>query len=169
MDKFNFIPNYKFYEFSQNNSRGSFQVTDNLAHRVIVEAASEDDAIDIAENLGCYWDGCANGNDCDCCGDRWYASPSEIIIGDEPREAFMYTHKENHVELWQQKYGNFTKTSDPVVVKEKYGTIYGTTVILNNIDEYCQYIANTWGWTQPDVILHYKNGTKVSFNIQGQR
>ena len=167
MDKFNFIPNYKFYEFSQNNSGGSFTVTDNLAHRVIVEAASENDAIDIAENLGCYWDGCSNGNDCDCCGDRWNASPSEIVIDTQPREAFVYTHNENYVEQWNNKYGNFTRTEVPSIVKNNgHSKKYGTTVILNNIDEYCQYMTNCWGWTQPDVILHYKNGTKMTYFIQ---
>ena len=41
--------------------------------KVIIEASSHYEANGIAENIGIYFDGCENGNDCDCCGDRWYA------------------------------------------------------------------------------------------------
>lgn len=61
-----------FYTFSQNNSGGDFDIDDKVAEWVIIEADSADEANDIAEGVGIYFDGCENGYDCDCCGDRWY-------------------------------------------------------------------------------------------------
>ena len=62
----------KFYVFHQNNSGGSYEITDDLACEVIIEAMSGDDANSRAKNIGIYFDGCESGIDCDCCGDRWY-------------------------------------------------------------------------------------------------
>ena len=61
-----------FYTFNQNNSGGDFIINDNVAEWVIIEADSADDANDRAERIGIYFDGCADGYDCSCCGDRWY-------------------------------------------------------------------------------------------------
>lgn len=60
----------KFYTFRQNNSGGSFYGP----HYVIIEAESPEAANLIAENtdeVNIYFDGCALGIDCNCCGDRW--------------------------------------------------------------------------------------------------
>lgn len=62
-----------FYCFNQNNSGGSFIVNDSVAHYVIIEANSADEANDRAESVGIYFNGCDNDYDCPCCGDRWYA------------------------------------------------------------------------------------------------
>jgi hypothetical protein len=62
----------KFFEFTQNNSGGSFDCDEYVAHRVLIEAENADEAILKGESLGMYWDGCESGMDCDCCGDRWY-------------------------------------------------------------------------------------------------
>ena len=69
----------KYFEFSQNNSGGSFDVDDKLCHRLIIQAETEEQAVTKAEEMGVYFDGCQNGIDCNCCGDRWY-SPSEVQI-----------------------------------------------------------------------------------------
>lgn len=74
-----------FYVYSQNNSGGSFVVDNDVAHYVVVEADSEQDADDKAESVGIYFNGCDNGQDCDCCGDRWntassYGSSKELSI-----------------------------------------------------------------------------------------
>lgn len=59
-----------FYTFSQNNSGGSFS---GPAHYVIVEADDHDEANQIAQDVaGVYFNGCEDGSDCPCCGDRWY-------------------------------------------------------------------------------------------------
>jgi len=62
----------RFFEFSQNNSGGIFDVDDNVAHYVIIEAYSPRQANSKAEEIGIYFDGCAKGMDCGCCGDRWH-------------------------------------------------------------------------------------------------
>lgn len=60
-----------WYKFDQNNSGGSFDVDDKVCHRLFIEAESFNDAVEKAEELGCYWNGVASGIDCPCCGDRW--------------------------------------------------------------------------------------------------
>ena len=69
-----------FFEFDQNNSGGSFDVDDKICHRLFIEAESSEEATEIAESLGCYWDGCAQGIDCNCCGDRWSSDPDEVEL-----------------------------------------------------------------------------------------
>jgi hypothetical protein len=62
-----------FYTFNQNNSGGSFEFDKRhgISHYVIVEGDSLADVTAFAERIGLYWDGCENGRDCSCCGDRW--------------------------------------------------------------------------------------------------
>ena|SRR5690606_27994012 len=62
----------KFYEYDQTNSGGSFDVDNKLCHRVYIEADDIEEANNIAEELGIYFNGCEKGLDCDCCGDRWH-------------------------------------------------------------------------------------------------
>lgn len=71
--KKNEIASPKFFDFSQNNSGGSFVFDEQrgITHFVIVEAMDADHANSVAENIGLYFNGCESGNDCDCCGDRW--------------------------------------------------------------------------------------------------
>lgn len=79
-----------FYEFDQNNSGGFFDFDESagITHWVIVEADSLQDAIDRAEDIGVYFDGCSKGIDCSCCGDRWHepwsddASTEPTIYGE---------------------------------------------------------------------------------------
>lgn len=63
-----------FFCFSQNNSGGGFNhdVSVGIGHYVIIEAADAADANQQAGSLGLYFDGCDEGVDCSCCGDRWY-------------------------------------------------------------------------------------------------
>ena len=60
-----------FYTYRQNNSGGSFDINDEVSLYVIIEADSATEANDIAEIKGLYFDGCEEGFDCECCGDRW--------------------------------------------------------------------------------------------------
>lgn len=58
----------KFYTYKQNNSGGRFIGP----YAVIIEAKSTEEADSLAESkAGVYFDGCADGRDCSCCGDRW--------------------------------------------------------------------------------------------------
>ena len=63
-----------FYAYDQNNSGGGFIVNDDVTYNVIIEADSADEANAKAEDVGIYFDGCETGDDCPCCGDRWYAA-----------------------------------------------------------------------------------------------
>jgi hypothetical protein len=62
----------KFFHFSQNNSGGSFDINETVAHHVIIEAHSAKEANARAEDVDIYFNGCDTGADCNCCGDRWY-------------------------------------------------------------------------------------------------
>jgi len=70
----------KFYTFVQNNSGGYW----NGPHYVIIEAFDANHANEIAVDNEIYFNGCASGNDCSCCGDRWY--PVEEYHGSEKPE-----------------------------------------------------------------------------------
>ena len=63
----------KFYQFRQNNSGGTFDSSeaDGIGWLVVIEATSAGHANDRAERIGLYFDGCNDGRDCSCCGDRW--------------------------------------------------------------------------------------------------
>jgi hypothetical protein len=76
----------KFYHFSQNNSGGSFHFDEQrgITHNVIVEANDYRHANQLAEDIGIYFDGCDSGQDCSCCGDRWYSQWGETDGKDVP-------------------------------------------------------------------------------------
>lgn len=59
----------RWFQFHQNNSGGRFE---GPAAHVVVEAVDADHANARAEKVGLYFNGCASGQDCSCCGDRWY-------------------------------------------------------------------------------------------------
>jgi len=82
-----------FYTFRQNNSGGTFDVSDDVAEYVIVEAEDSEEANFIAKRkAGIYFDGVSEGLDCSCCGDRWYgasqwdAYPEPCIYGCPAKE-----------------------------------------------------------------------------------
>lgn len=57
-----------WFEYVQNNSGGHFN---EPAIFVFVHAKNEDIANKIAFSSGVYFNGCDDGVDCSCCGDRW--------------------------------------------------------------------------------------------------
>lgn len=61
-----------WYEFTQNNTGGSFEVNDDVTHRLFIEADTKTIAEEKAFRLGVYYNGVDDGIDCGCCGDRWY-------------------------------------------------------------------------------------------------
>ena len=103
----------KFFEFSQNNSGGFFDVDDNVCHNVVIEANDKNHAISIfapmIEN---------QSHSCPCCGDRWMPEYADEI---------------------DMKFDNNT---------------------FQSIEQYCQFIANRYGWTKPDYRIHFLDGTK---------
>lgn len=64
----------KWWVFRQNNSGGSFDhdAKSGIGIAVAIEAYTLAGAVDRAENIGLYFDGCSSGIDCSCCGDRWH-------------------------------------------------------------------------------------------------
>lgn len=110
----------KWYAWNQNNSGGEFHVNDNVAHRLFIEAYSEEEADRKAQDLGVYYNGVDDGFDCDCCGDRWY-SPEKL----------------------------------------EFPINWGGPV-FNNIHEYAGYMADNYGWTEPDGYLYYYDGMKAA-------
>lgn len=158
----------QFYEISQNNSGGSFVTNDKLCHRLFIEAESSDEATSIAEDLGCYWDGCATGSDCACCGDRWYRPWTSDGIdleemntkwnGYEVNEWVKNSSKETTIEDFKSRYEGMVWLVEPKI-ENKYGSdrVSGR-VRVDNIEQYAQICANLYGWTTPDARIFYKNG-----------
>lgn len=62
-----------FFHYRQNNTGGSFHIDEaaGITVNVIIEADSAEDADRRFEIVGGYFDGCKDGRDCGCCGDRW--------------------------------------------------------------------------------------------------
>jgi hypothetical protein len=75
--------NTRWYTFHQNNSFGTFrhEPAEGIGYAVIVEATSARHANERAEQIGLYFNGCRDGTDCACCGDRWYT-----VYTDEGKE-----------------------------------------------------------------------------------
>lgn len=80
----------KFYEYSQNNTGGSF--IKEMGYAIIIQANSNEEADRIAESKGVYFDGCENDRDCSCCGDRWDRAYGE---GTEEPEFYSKKHSPN--------------------------------------------------------------------------
>jgi hypothetical protein len=95
----------KFYHFSQNNSGGSFNISEALAHHVIIEAHSAEDANNKALSIGLYFNGCEDGGDCPCCGDRWYEQNNDDDGKDTP---MIFDEQPETYEDF------FTRTGEPV-------------------------------------------------------
>lgn len=147
----------KFYEFTQNNSGGYFDVDENVSHRVIIEAETEEEAEEkfrpMIEN---------QSGSCECCGERWWVSAEEVELERYKTDGYsatFYTHYKDYKERWKKLFGMFTRKSKPKIIKQKWGEEFGTLVYLQNIEEYCQFMANRYMFnTSPDSIIHYKNG-----------
>ena len=81
----------KTYMYSQNNPGGFYN---EPAHNIIVvNAKSEQQALEIAKKAGLYLHGVAHGHDCDCCGDRWSDWAYEFNNADEAKA---FATKHNH-------------------------------------------------------------------------
>lgn len=140
----------KFYEYNQNNSGGSFVVDKNVCHRLMIEADDQRTADRIAISLGVYFNGCDEGLDCDCCGDRWY-SGHEITF---PYQMGCFTGDE--AKSIAKKYG-----VEVVPTKYKSYRDKNSDVVFMDITSYSQYMADEYGWTSPDTRIFYKGNQPV--------
>lgn len=151
----------KFYQFTQNNSGGSFDVNENVCHRVIIEASSEKEAIDLFNPL--IED---QSSSCSCCGDRWSYSPDEIELDRYKETGYsvgIYDHYKDAEAIWKRKYGMFPVLEAACWKKLSYSNSkeFVGKIYFNNIEEYVQMLANNYGWTSPDAIIYYANKTKT--------
>jgi hypothetical protein len=152
-----------FFEYNQNNSGGGFDVDDKVTHRLFIEAEDYNKADRIAQGLGVYFDGCDNGMDCECCGDRWYE-------GREIKFPYVYGL------MSKKEADELSKEYDITSRKaEKYKPYNGNTheIVFNNIEEYARYMAEKWGYDFvkfPDARIFYLNGeVKEFFTKRKQR
>jgi hypothetical protein len=155
-----------FYELDQNNSGGSFVVDENLCHRLVIEADNEEEAINIAERLGCYWNGCDEGIDCDCCGDRWSTYTHEIDIEKIKEKGYnvgVYDFMNNPEEQWVEKYGKYPRLTEPAWSKKTSARQFSAPIYFETLESYCQFMADEYGWTKPDVRIFYKDGAIKEF------
>lgn len=142
-----------FYEFTQNNSGGGFDTDGKLCHRLFIEADTESEACDIAESMGVYFNGCDDGMDCPCCGDRWYRPWSSL---DFPYEYGAFEEKEAN--KLGEKYGSEVIEKD---VKKNHTPARRFYVVFKDVEAYAQYLSDEYGWTDPDARVFYSDGTVV--------
>jgi hypothetical protein len=91
-----------YFKFRQNNSFGHFVGTP----LVFVQADNAADANSIAQDHGVYFNGVADGIDCDCCGDRWYPvydddaqdAPYAVTVGDGSTDTRIYSDGDNYMD-----------------------------------------------------------------------
>lgn len=155
--------NLKWFEFSQNNSGGSFIINDKVCHRLFIEAESFSDAVEKAEDLGCYWNGVAEGRDCPCCGDRWDKwNDNPIDIEKYKTEGFTVSIYDgiyrNTINEWEKKYRRYEVIKEPEFETRCSIRSYVGKIRFNNIEEYAEYLANEYGWTTPDARIYYNDG-----------
>lgn len=110
-----------FFCFNQNNSGGSFVFNEKagLTHYVVIEAPNASAATAKAELIGIYFNGCDDGVDCPCCGDRWSDlwddgkdSPA-ASVGYAPYTFFMKSGKEMAVHYLDGRIEWFGKDNWP--------------------------------------------------------
>ena len=160
----------KFFEIGQNNSGGSFDTDKFLCHRLIIEADSAEEADKFAEDhLGVYFNGCSNGMDCSCCGDRWSGS-DEIEISKKMKqvgyEVYVWREVGDYKKQWDERIRPMFPNLEPVEYDEEssFGDYtfkkYGCPLKIKTLEDYLGWLAVMHGdWTCPEIRIFYKDGT----------
>lgn len=112
-----------FFEFNQNNSGGSFVMNDKVCHWMFVEADNEESACEFAENLGCYFNGTDNGDDCPCCGDRWSRPWEKTEFPLEYGDGTRFENPEEYCQYLIKEYGWFGQDTVEARVFYKDGRV----------------------------------------------
>jgi hypothetical protein len=98
-----------FFTYRQNNSGGSFNVSDQHGHILIIEADDLEDANHFAQKKAdIYFDGVRKGRDCGCCGDRWYEPYDGFEEVEEEDQPFLdylksYVSNKNNYFFWREE------------------------------------------------------------------
>ena len=92
----------KLYVFQQNNTFGTFDA--GVGHTVLAEALTREEACARAQTVGVYFNGCATGRDCDCCGNRWEEPwdtplPFERPLGTDTLEEYLPRFSERNLRV----------------------------------------------------------------------
>lgn len=108
--------NQNYFEFSQNNSGGGWQVDHEagISEVVFVQASTPAEANEKAKAIGIYFDGLDTGRDCSCCGSRWTA-------------------------CWESDEG---KEEAPVASKVADGKV----AFVHHADGKVEKVVGTWDW-----------------------
>lgn len=93
-----------WFDFTQNNSGGSFHTDDKVCHRLFIEAYNYNKAEQFAQELGVYFDGVDEGIDCGCCGDRW-SRGHEVIFPLDYGDRTIFNSIEEWAQFLADKYG----------------------------------------------------------------
>ena len=158
----------QFYEIAQNNTGGSFITNDTLCHRLFIEASSEAEALDKAENLGCYWNGVEDGMDCPCCGNRWYPSSECISLNTMNKRWGGYEiskwgsgqeTSDDLINSLKTQYKEYEWLTEPSVSKKFGSKVVTGKIKLKSIEQYAQILADLYGWTSPDCRIFYRDGS----------
>lgn len=154
-----------FYEYTQNNSGGHFEVSEKLCHRLFIEADSYSESESIAEDLGVYFNGVDDGFDCGCCGDRWYSGDEVDLseINENGYEVSVYDGLGDAEKVWRDGYGAYEIHTEPNWQKTIFRKFSGK-IKFRNIEEYAQFLADEYGWKTPDARIFYKDGTVTEIN-----
>jgi len=149
----------KFYEFIQNNSGGYFDEDENVCYRVIIEATDAKHAQSLFEPM------IENQSvSCPCCGDRWSSSyPDELEFPKWKKEGYpvsVYDYYKDAEQRWFSLYGEFPRIEEPTWQTISDSKIFTGKIYFETIEQYCQLMANNYGWTIPDARIHFLNGTK---------
>ena len=161
-----------FYEFSQNNSGGSFVVDKNVCHRLFIEADSASEAIRKAEDLGCYWNGVSEGQDCSCCGDRWDRTTEPIDMKElQTYPVYIWDHNKNAEKLWEKLYSEYRVVSAPKWIDEKGMKRYVGSIGFDSVEQYAQFLADEYSsGCKPEIRIFYRDGKrKEIFNQKNKK
>lgn len=124
-----------FVTYRQNNSGGGFDidVDRGISVNVIVEAGTVSEANERAQSLGIYFNGCDDGMDCPCCGDRWYEPYGEDSVTEVPETGYGTSLFDYGTERDPAVQGGYRMT------------------------------PMRWAGDLPDVFVHLKDGRKFGF------
>lgn len=96
----------KIYEYTQNNSGGSFMVDSKLCHRLFIEAKTQKEADLKALDMGVYFNGCDDDIDCPCCGDRWHeGSEVEVPVVYDKKRSLVFSTIEGYAQHLADGFG----------------------------------------------------------------
>jgi len=73
----------------------------------------------------------------------------------------VYSHYKDAEKRWFDLYGEFPRIEEPTWQTRYSSRVYFSgKIYFDTIVQYCKFMANAYGWTVPDVRIHFLDGTK---------